>query len=351
MSNMKKIWERMYKTYGNDGLCTAKKVDTITSGSLLLDDATVIGGLPRGRLIQYAGKEGSGKTFMSLMAIKEWQAMDPNNWAVFVDAEYTYDERWLISLGVDPDRVFLIKENNAIEVFTQLCGEPSPQLGKAKSKLGILDMELEEPSGLGIIVIDSIAALRSPIAMTKAVGNTNIAPMGRFLPDALTRLTPLLSQTNVVCIAINQVRVDVTKMWGDPTTSPGGNALKHHHSMMINFTASEAKSGKIFNENGDVKGHIISARVDKNKLGPSYRSCSFRIGYLEGIIDQHIEIGELAIKHGIIDRPNIQSYEYKENKWRGKDNFFNGILELNLEQELIDQIKENKSKTVEQKGE
>lgn len=334
------IWEQMNKLYGNDGMCGITQVDTIPSGSHVLDDAMLIGGLPRGRLIQYAGKEGCGKTFMSLMAIKEWQSLNPDNWAIFIDAEYTYDDRWIKKLGLDQSRIFLIKENDSIAVFTQLCGVPNKEYGKSKAKLGILDMEVAEPSGLGLIIIDSIAALKSPIEMKKAVGNTNIAPMARFLPDALGRLTPLLSKTNSICIAINQSRVDPGKMWGDPLTTPGGRALKHHHSMMVNFTNSEAKSGKLYDMNEDVYGHIVNARIDKNKLAPSHRKCQFRIGYVNGVVDKHMEIGDLAVKYNIITKPNSQSYEYNDKKWRGKDNLYEGIMEHNLLDELLQKIKE-----------
>lgn len=343
-SRMQQIWDQMNKVYGNDGMCGVGKVrETITTGSYLLDDALIIGGLAKGRIIQYAGREGCGKTFMSMIAIKEWQKLNPDNWAIFIDAEYTYDDIWAKNLGVDVNKVFVIKENSGVEIFTQLCGEPSKELGRPKTKPGILDLEKENPSGLGIIVIDSIASIVSPITMTKAVGNQNIAPLGRFLPDALGRLVPLLSQTNVTCIAINQVRVDVGKMWGDPMSTPGGKALKHHHSGMINFTYSESLKSKLFDEEGNACGHVVNARIDKNKLAPSFRACAFQIKYLEGVVNKHIEIGELAVKYKVVNRPSKVSYEYGDNKWVGKDAYYNGILENNLEKELLTKIKEAKN--------
>ncbi len=341
-SKMQVIWDQMNKTFGNDGLCKIEKIDVINSGSESLNDALGIGGLPRGRVVQYAGKESSGKTLMSLVAIAEWQKLDPGNWAIFVDAEFTYDKKWAKSLGVDTDRVFLIKDNNAKEIFTQLCGQPHKEFGKPKIKLGILDLEKENPSGLGLIVLDSIASLITPIAMTKAVGHTNIAPMGRFLPDALVRLVPLLSQANVTFIAINQVRVDVGKMFGDPMSTPGGKALKHAHSMMVHFTSSESKKNMLFDDSGDVCGHIVGARIDKNKLAPPRRSCQFDIDYLKGVINKHIQIGTLAIKYGVVGRPTLQKYTYGDKQWNGKDNFFQGVLEEDLTQELLEKLKHAK---------
>jgi len=344
MANNKRqqLWDKMNKVYGNSGLCTIKQIETLSSGSYVLDDALGAWGLPRGRIIQYAGKESSGKTLMSFMAIKEWQQKHEDNWAVFIDSEFSYDEQWAKRLGVDTDRIFLIKENDGVEIFTQLVGEPHKDLGKPKKKLGLLDMEKEEPTGLGIIVLDSIASVIPPITMTKAVGNTNIAPMGRFLPDALTKLIPLLSQTGVLFIGINQVRVNVGKMFGDPTSTPGGNALKHYCSVMVHFTSSESKDSLLVDNNGITYGHIAGARIDKNKVAPPRKSCKFYLDYFNGVINKNIEIGELAIKYGIVDRPNNRTYKYNDNTWVGKDNFCAAILELNLENELLDKIKEEK---------
>lgn len=341
-TQMQVIWEQMNKQFGNDGLCSVKEIETITTGSYALDDALGIWGLPKGRLVQYAGKESCGKTLMALVAISKWQKLDPKNWAVFIDAEYSYSEEWARKLGVDTDRIFLIKENNGIEIFDQLCGIPGDKLGKPKSKMGILDLEKENPSGLGIIVLDSIAAMQTPIGMTKEVGNTNIAPMGRFLPDALVRVIPLLSQTGVVLIAINQVRVDVGKMFGDPTSTPGGKALKHYCSTMVHFTMSEAKKNFIVDASEDIIGHIATARIDKNKAAPPRRSCSFTLNYTQGVVDHHIEIGELAIKYGVVSKPTNTSYVYGDYKWVGKDNFYRNVLELNLLEEMLGKIKEAK---------
>lgn len=338
-SKMQAIWDQMKKQFDNDGLCVVKQVEAITTGSHALDDALGIWGLPKGRIIQYAGKESCGKTLMSLIAIREWQKQNEDNWAVFVDAEFSYDEIWAKTLGVDTDRVFLIKENDAVKIFTQLCGVPNKEMGKSKSKPGLLDMERDNPSGLGIIVLDSIAAVQTPIEMTKEVGNTNIAPAGRFFPDALKRLTPLLAQTGVVFIAINQVRVDVGKLWGDPTSTPGGKALKHACSVMVHFTMSESKKNLILDASEDVIGHIAGARIDKNKVAPPKRSCEFRINYTKGVIDRHIELADLAVKYGVIVRPNNTSYVYGDYKWVGKENFYDGILERDLCEKLLSEIK------------
>lgn len=337
---MHQIWDQIEKQHGKNEL--SMNIEVITSGSHMLDDALGVWGLPRGRVIQYAGKESSGKTFMSLIAIAKWQSLDPKNWAIFVDAEYTFDELWAAQLGVDIDRTYVIKENNATEIWKRLCGVPNKDPSKPKVKPGFLDLEKENPSGLGIIVLDSVAAMETPVEMSKQAGETTIASLGRFLPLALRKITPLLAQTNVTLIAINQVKVDLGKMWGDPITTGGGFALKHGCSVMVHFTSSEAKKSLIMDDGENVVGHIVGVKIDKNKVAPAHRKCSFSINYTEGVINHHVEIGDLAIKYGVVKRPTNSSYVYGDNKWVGKDNFYKSILDLNLMDELLAKVKEAK---------
>lgn len=342
-----KIWDAMEKLYGNSG-SNFNPVRTLCStGSYVLDEAIGIWGLPSGRIVQYAGKESTGKTMMSLIAIKEWQMLDPENWAIFIDAEGTFDLSWVQSLGIDIDRLFLIATNDGIDIWTQLCGVPNKEFNKPKSKPGILDLEREEPSGLGLIILDSIASIKTPIEMTRQIGNVNIAPMGRFLPDALRRLIPLLSQTGVTFIAINQVRVDMSIMFGDPETTPGGKAWKHACTIMVNFARSISKKTHFIDEDtGRRIGHIASARIDKNKVSFPGCSCNFDIKYIEGIVNRHKEIGELAIMYGIVERPNNRTYIYGDNKWTSRDNFFEALEDENLNIKLLAEIKEAKMKGI-----
>lgn len=344
-SKMMEVWAQMEKTYGNDGMCkTLFDVEVIPTGSYALDDAIGVWGLPKGRIIQYAGKESSGKTLMSLVAIREWQKMHPDNWAVFIDAEFSFSPSWAQKLGVDVNRVYLIREESAVEIFTQLCGVPSSEIGKPKAKPGILDLEKAEPSGLGLIVLDSIAQMQPPIEQTKQVGNTNIASFGRFLPDAIRRLKPLLAQTGVSLIAINQIRVDIGKMFGDPTSTPGGKAWKHACDVMVHFTMSESKKSFFMNEHDEPYGHIAGARIDKNKLAPPRRMCNFSLHYESGVAEHSMEIGTLAIKYGIVERPNNKSYIYNGKTWVGKENFFAAIKQEGLGDELLSKVREESQK-------
>lgn len=343
MINRTKIWDQIEKLYGIDASGKMQSVEVITTGSHALDEALGVWGLPKGRVIQYAGKESSGKTLMSLVAIREWQKLDPENWAVFIDAEYTYDKDWASKIGVDNERVFLIKENNGAKIWAMLCGIP-PKDSKSKGKPGLLELESKEPSGLGIIVLDSIAAIQAPTEAIKAVGNTNMAPMARFVPDALRRLTPLLGRTGVVFIAINQVRIDIGKMFGDPTSTPGGKAWKHGCSVMIHFTASEKKENNFFDETGRRYGHIGAAKIDKNKVAFPGSKCNFEVEYGHGVVRLHKEVANLGIKFGIVKKPNNVVYTYEgdeqEYSWKGKESFYDGVLSENLSDEILRKVKE-----------
>lgn len=349
------MFDKMEKLYGDDGLGKVMEIATISTGSYALDDAIGPWGMPRGRIIQYAGKESSGKTFMSLMAIKHWQSLSPNNWAFFIDAECGFNIGWAKILGVDvsPDRLRLLRSNNGAEIFEKLCGVPHKEPGKPKSKLGLLDMVKEsggsDESGLGIIVLDSIAAMAPPLEMASHSGKSNMALLARFLPPELRKITPLLSETGVTFIAINQVRTDPGKMYGDPTSTPGGAAWKHYCSVMVHFLMSESKDRQIFNESGEQVGHTLKARIDKNRVGPPKRICELDVKYVEGVANKHIEIATLATKYGVVKRPNNRTYLYNEEKIVGKDTYYEAVLNNTIPQEeLLMKVKEAKSQGIEE---
>jgi len=349
-SKVEALWSEMIKQYGDDGFYRGDDdliadVKAITSGSPAVDDALGVGGLPMGRITQYAGKESSGKTLMSLMAAREWQQKDPKNYVLFIDAEYTFDMDWAKLLGVDtsPDRLILYKENNGAKIFSRLCGVPHKEPGKNKLKPGLLDLVRvqggAEESGLGLIILDSIAAVAPPMELASVSGKNNMALMGRFLPPELRKLTPLLSETGVVFIAINQVRTDPGKMWGDPTTTTGGSAWKHYCSVMVHFLPLSSADTRI--TEGDVQvGHRVKARIDKNKVAPPFRSGEFDIRYTEGLTNRHIEAADLAIKYGVVVRPNNVMYEYGDQKIKGKKNFYDYIEQKGITEELVQKANE-----------
>lgn len=348
MSNksMADIWKELQKQHGDEGLYHGNDnmttfTDVISSGSYLLDDALGIWGLPRGRLIQYAGQESSGKTYMSLVAIAEYQKANPDGWALFIDAEFTFDGDWAAKLGVDLERLLVYRENSGIKIFERLVGQPNKTAGGKKVKLGILDMEKENPTGLGIIVLDSLAAVQPPAEETSEVGKSNMALMARFLPPELRKLTPLLSDTGVTFIIINQIRLSPGVLYGNPETVSGGMALKHAHSMMLNFSRIAAKNS-VIEENGERVGHHVRVRVDKNKMHIAYKTAEIAITYNSGITDHNVEVRELGAKYGIIERPNNKTWVLDGEKYNGKDAIAEALLNKDLQVSVLERVKEAK---------
>lgn len=356
MSKASDIFKQMEKLYGDDGLGKVGPVEVISTGSPILDDTIGPWGVPKGRLCQFAGRESSGKTLMSLMLIRELQRLNPNNWAFFIDAEYALDMEWCKTLGVDvsSDRFRILRSNNGIEIFEKLCGVPHKEVGKPKIKPGLLDLIIqqkeEDPENAGdvVIILDSIASVIPPMEETSSVGKQNMAVMSRFLAVELRKLVPLVSKSGAVFIAINQIRLNPGVMFGNPESSPGGHAWKHFCSLMINFTQSFAQDSKILNEEKEQIGHTIKARMDKVKVGSPFRTCDFTIEYLKGLTNRHIEIATLATKYGIVNRPNNRTYEYKDLKFTSKEQYHNAFLDGTLSQEdILEEVKKVKSENVE----
>lgn len=349
---MKDIWKMMEKQHGSEGLFAGDGemtvyTDVISTGSPRLDDALGIWGLPKGHLIQFAGAESSGKTLMSLMAIAEWQKMNEENWAMFIDAEFSFDQQWAAQLGVDLSRLYVLRENKATAIFDRLLGIPTKRdknTGEIKkSKPGILDLELETGgTGLGIIVLDSLANISPPAELESKSGKDNMALLARFLPPELRKLTPLLSQTGVLFIVINQIRTQPGVMYGNPETSPGGRAIKHAEAVAINFGMINKKDSYILDENKDQIGHKIRAKIVKNKKAPPFRTGEFSIIYTKGIVNKNEEIRDIGARYGIIERPNNKTWVLDGEKYNGKDAIAEALKNMELAQNVLDRAKEAK---------
>jgi recombination protein RecA len=204
-----------------------------------------------------------------------------------------------------------------------LVGVPSKR-GKdgtvKKVKQGVLDIELENGgSGLGIIVIDSIAAMQPPAEEASVAGKDNMALMARFLPPELRKLTPLLTATGVTLIAINQLRFQPGVMYGDPTMSPGGTALKYACAQMVNLGMIRSAESYILNEEKEQIGHKIRAKVQKNKKAPPFRVAEFAIKYTEGIVNKNEELRDIAARYNVIERPNNKVWVLDGVRYNGKD--------------------------------
>lgn len=340
------------KLHGEEGLYVGNSnmttySDVIPTGSYVLDDALGIWGLPKGHVVQFAGFEQSGKTLMSLSTIAQWQKQHPDNWALFIDAEFTYQAEWAQALGVDTSRLMVYRENKGSAIFDRLVGipgKPNPRTGEIKKvKPGILDIELETGgTGLGVIVLDSVAAMTVPMEEASKAGKANIALMARFLPPELRKLTPLLSATGILFIAINQLRFQPEVMYGDPTNAPGGQALKHVCAQMINFGMINSKDSKIFAANEEQIGHHIRAKIQKNKKAPPFRVAQFGIKYTEGVVERNTELRDLGAKYGVIVRPNNKVWELDGVKYNGKDAMASALEDETLQLSVLERIKEAK---------
>tara|TARA_R100000152_G_C6776983_1_gene206532 strand:- start:1391 stop:2545 length:1155 start_codon:yes stop_codon:yes gene_type:complete len=301
--------------------------EAVSTGSHNLDEAIGIGGIPRGRITQLAGKESSGKTMLALSCIKNFLDENPENTALFIDAEYTYDPQWAASQGVDVSRVMVIKTNDAKKIFEGLIGTVkvnSVTKKVSKNMKGILDHVIEgtDPrfKNLGIIILDSIAVLNTPMEISADIGKANMAPIPRFLSTELKKITPVIAQANVAFIGINQVRVNLGQMYGDPTSSPGGKALKHACSLMINMAPLGGADSTIKDSSGEKIGHTVRAKIQKNKVGAPFRTAEYKVQYTKGIVNSEEEVFNLGVKYGIIERPNNQMYIVGGEKIRGRDN-------------------------------
>lgn len=323
------------------------KYEAIKTGSPKLDEAIGIGGIPMGRITQLAGQESSGKTMLALSCIREYLNQNPENTALFIDAEYTYDPAWAEKQGVDTSRVMVIKTNDAKAIFEGLIGTVKVNKNTkkvSKSMKGILDHVIEgtDPrfKNLGIIVLDSIAVLNTPLEVAAEVGKANMAPIPRFMSTELKKLTPVVAQANVAFIGINQVRVNLGQMYGDPSTSPGGKALKHACSLMLNMAPVFSSGSVIEDDAGERIGHTVRAKIQKNKVGAPFKQAEYKIEYQKGVVETHEEVFSLAVDYGMIVRPNNQMYQIGDDSIRGKDAAMRYFLENNLEEEFLTRIRD-----------
>jgi recombination protein RecA len=349
--SMADIWKQMEKQHGSEGLSIGSDEKTelcevVSTGSYALDDALGIFGVPRGHIVQFAGFQSSGKTMMALSTIAQCQKEDPNAWCLYIDAEYTFDAAWASKLGVDTERLMIYKENNGTKIFERLVGQSSKTPGK-KSKLGLLDMELEQGgTGLKIIVLDSVAAVQPPVEEMAQTGGQSMAAMARFLPPELRRITPLLAATNVALICINQLREKPGVMYGDPTVSPGGSALKFACSQMINLAKINSAESKI-ERNEEQVGHLVRCRIDKNKTSSPFKVAEVAIEYTKGVVRRGVELRDLGCKYGVIKRPNNRTYEYDGQSFNGKDAMSDYLEDETIQHKIWPEIQAAKKHMIE----
>jgi recombination protein RecA len=276
-----------------DASAASYEVESVSTGSLGLDIALGIGGLPRGRVVEIYGPESSGKTTLTLQVIAEVQRSGGT--AAFVDAEHALDPGYAEKLGVNINELLVSQ----------------PDTGE--QALEITDM-LVRSSAVDVVVIDSVAALTPKAEIEGEMGEMQVGLHARLMSQALRKLTGNIKRSNTIVIFINQIRMKIGVMFGSPETTTGGNALKFYASVRLDIRRIGAiKNGE------EVTGNMTRVKVVKNKVAPPFREAEFEIMYGQGI-SREGEIIELASAHGIVEKSGAW-YSYKGNRiGQGKDN-------------------------------
>lgn len=310
-----------------------EEVPVISSGSISLDDALSSGGLPKGRLIQYYGAPGSGKTLLTMLAMKEAQLADPDSQQVFIDAEGTFDPRWAETLGLDTSRIILIEGDTAVngrKCFEMVLGVPKEDAKthvlKGKSKEGLLDKIASGEFNINLIVLDSLGSIIPPGEDISAVGKMNMALLARFLTTTFRKLSLEVSKAKVPFIIINHKKANMDPYGVDHTFS-GGNTYAHFLSANVYFEPVNRADAKILDDKENKIGQTIRATIEKSKFGPWPRKCEFKVDFGVGVIDKHEEIANLAIDYEVVKKPTSVSHEYGDKKWVGYGKFCDAIKE------------------------
>ena len=283
-------------------------VEHISTGSVSLDMALGIGGLPRGRIIEIIGPESSGKTTLALHAIAE--AQKRGGTAAFIDVEHALDPIYSKNLGVDIDALLVSQPDT---------GEQALEITEALVRSGAID----------IVVIDSVAALVPRAEIEGEMGDSHVGLHARLMSQALRKLAGAISKSNCIAIFINQLREKVGVMYGNPETTTGGRALKFYASVRIDVRKAET-----LKQGGEMVGSRTKAKIVKNKVAPPFKVAEFDILYGSGI-SKSSEIIDLALQLDIISRSGAWFYYGEDRLGNGKD-----ATRQNLEnnKELMDEI-------------
>ena len=277
---LKLTMDKLEKDYGKGSVMLlgdkpVHEQSVISTGSIGLDVALGIGGLPRGRVVEIYGPESSGKTTIATHVIAE--AQKKGGMCAFIDAEHAFDSSYAKKLGVDVDNLLISQPD---------YGEQALEIADRLILSGALD----------VVVIDSVAALVPKSELEGEMGDSKMGLHARLMSQALRKLTATISKTNTICIFINQMREKIGVMFGNPETTTGGNALKFYASIRMDIRQRD----KIMRD-GNIIGHTRVVKVVKNKLAPPFKEASFDMIYPFGI-DKESSILDAAIQQGIVEK-------------------------------------------------
>ena len=268
-------------------------VDVIPSGSILLDEALGVGGYPKGRIIEIYGPESSGKTTLALHAISECQRM--GGIAAFIDAEHALDPVYAKNLGVNIDDLWISQPDN---------GEQALEITERLVRSGAID----------IVVVDSVAALTPQAEIEGDMGDSHVGLQARLMSQALRKLTGILAKSNTTIIFINQIRMKIGVMFGNPETTTGGNALKFYASVRLDVRRIES----IGKNQDELTGNRVRVKVVKNKVAPPFKKCELDLMFGSGISKMG-SLLDAAVKYEIIEKSGAW-YAYNGEKiGQGRD--------------------------------
>ena len=268
-------------------------VETVPTGSLSLDIALGLGGLPKGRIIEVYGPESSGKTTVALHCVAEVQKR--GGIAGFIDAEHALDPVYARNIGVDIDNLYISQPD---------CGEQALEITETMVRSGAVD----------IVVVDSVAALVPKAEIDGDMGDSHVGLQARLMSQALRKLTAVISKSNCIVIFINQLREKVGVMFGNPETTTGGRALKFYSSVRLDVRRTES-----LKQAGEIVGNHVRVKVVKNKIAPPFREAEFDIMFGQGI-SREGDVLDLAVNAGIVNKSGA-SYAYEGDKiGQGREN-------------------------------
>ncbi len=305
--------DKLEKSYGKGsvmklGDAPVESIDSISTGSISLDIALGIGGVPKGRVIEIYGPESSGKTTLATHIIAE--AQKKGGIAAFIDAEHAFDKSYAKKLGVDVDNLLISQPDN---------GEQALEIADNLIRSGAID----------VIVIDSVAALVPKAEIEGEMGDSRMGLQARLMSQALRKLTGTISKTGCCCIFINQLREKIGVMFGNPETTTGGNALKFYASVRLDIRRTSQ-----IKDSDEVSGNRVKVKIVKNKVAPPFRIAEFDIMFGEGI-SKAGEIIDLGVDFNIIKKAGSW-FSYGETKLgQGRDAVKNLLLD---NPELSDEI-------------